>query len=61
MKKLKNENIDKNNTDLKYNDFENKNEEAPQNTSPANWGKVGRNSQCPCGSGKKYKNCHGQN
>jgi preprotein translocase subunit SecA len=23
--------------------------------------KVGRNDQCPCGSGKKYKNCHGQN
>jgi len=23
--------------------------------------KVGRNDPCPCGSGKKYKNCHGQN
>ncbi len=23
--------------------------------------KVGRNEACPCGSGKKYKNCHGQN
>ena len=23
--------------------------------------KVGRNSPCPCGSGKKYKNCHGRN
>ena len=23
--------------------------------------KVGRNSPCPCGSGKKYKNCHGAN
>lgn len=22
--------------------------------------KIGRNSQCPCGSGKKYKRCHGQ-
>jgi hypothetical protein len=22
---------------------------------------VGRNEQCPCGSGKKYKNCHGAN
>ncbi|HCW74531.1 MAG TPA: hypothetical protein DHM90_12915, partial [Clostridiaceae bacterium] len=21
--------------------------------------RVGRNSPCPCGSGKKYKNCHG--
>ena len=23
--------------------------------------KVGRNEPCPCGSGKKYKNCHGKN
>ncbi|NLD51716.1 MAG: hypothetical protein GX650_02365 [Clostridiales bacterium] len=23
--------------------------------------KVGRNSPCPCGSGKKYKHCHGKN
>ena len=23
------------------------------------WGKVGRNELCPCGSGKKYKHCHG--
>ena len=23
--------------------------------------KVGRNEQCPCGSGKKYKNCCGRN
>jgi preprotein translocase subunit SecA len=22
--------------------------------------KVGRNDACPCGSGKKYKNCHGR-
>jgi preprotein translocase subunit SecA len=22
-------------------------------------GKIGRNDQCPCGSGKKYKRCHG--
>ena len=22
--------------------------------------KVGRNDPCPCGSGKKYKQCHGQ-
>jgi preprotein translocase subunit SecA len=26
---------------------------------PATWGKVGRNDPCPCGSGKKYKQCHG--
>jgi len=22
--------------------------------------KIGRNEPCPCGSGKKYKQCHGQ-
>ncbi|GGK52416.1 preprotein translocase subunit SecA [Salinarimonas ramus] len=26
---------------------------------PSTWGKVGRNEDCPCGSGKKYKHCHG--
>jgi preprotein translocase subunit SecA len=24
------------------------------------WGPVGRNDPCPCGSGKKYKHCHGK-
>jgi preprotein translocase subunit SecA len=29
--------------------------------APARVGaKVGRNEPCPCGSGKKYKNCHGK-
>ncbi|TNE39150.1 MAG: preprotein translocase subunit SecA [Alphaproteobacteria bacterium] len=27
---------------------------------PSTWGKVSRNAECPCGSGKKYKHCHGQ-
>jgi len=27
---------------------------------PTTWGKVGRNETCPCGSGKKYKHCHGR-
>lgn len=27
---------------------------------PATWSKTGRNSPCPCGSGKKYKHCHGK-
>jgi preprotein translocase subunit SecA len=27
---------------------------------PSTWGKVGRNEACPCGSGKKFKHCHGQ-
>ena len=29
--------------------------------NPASWGKVGRNEDCPCGSGKKFKHCHGRN
>jgi preprotein translocase subunit SecA len=29
-------------------------------SDPASWGKVGRNELCPCGSGKKYKHCHGR-
>src|SRR6266850_1447513 len=28
--------------------------------NPASWGKIGRNEDCPCGSGKKYKHCHGK-
>ncbi len=27
---------------------------------PSTWGKVARNAACPCGSGKKYKHCHGR-
>ncbi|SDF15470.1 preprotein translocase subunit SecA [Sulfitobacter delicatus] len=27
---------------------------------PATWGNPGRNDPCPCGSGKKFKHCHGQ-
>jgi hypothetical protein len=30
----------------------------PEN--PSSWGKVGRNDPCPCGSGRKYKQCHGR-
>ncbi len=29
-------------------------------SDPTSWGKVGRNEPCPCGSGKKYKHCHGR-
>ncbi len=29
------------------------------NLDPKTFGKVGRNAQCPCGSGKKFKHCHG--
>ncbi|MBW9065381.1 preprotein translocase subunit SecA [Rhizobium herbae] len=34
----------------------------PQNRNPqdpSTWGKIARNEACPCGSGKKYKHCHG--
>ncbi|HSF90768.1 MAG TPA: SEC-C metal-binding domain-containing protein, partial [Paracoccaceae bacterium] len=30
----------------------------PEN--PETWGNLNRNDPCPCGSGKKYKHCHGQ-
>ena len=33
-------------------------ERDPKN--PSSWGRVGRNEPCPCGSGKKFKHCHGQ-
>jgi len=27
---------------------------------PSTWGKVARNAPCPCGSGRKFKHCHGR-
>jgi preprotein translocase subunit SecA len=33
---------------------------APTGGDPDGWGKVPRNATCPCGSGKKYKHCHGR-
>ena len=27
---------------------------------PSTWGRAGRNAPCPCGSGRKYKQCHGR-
>ena len=27
---------------------------------PATWGNPGRNDMCPCGSGEKFKHCHGK-
>jgi preprotein translocase subunit SecA len=29
-------------------------------SDPATWGDPGRNDPCPCGSGKKFKHCHGK-
>ena len=31
-----------------------------ENNKMKNWGKVSRNALCPCGSGKKFKHCHGR-
>ncbi|RIA45795.1 protein translocase subunit secA [Hephaestia caeni] len=34
--------------------------DAPLGSDPAAWeGRVSRNAPCPCGSGRKYKHCHG--
>ena len=27
---------------------------------PSTWGRVSRNTPCPCNSGRKYKHCHGK-
>ncbi len=42
-------------------------DEAPANrlagfdeTDPATWGNPSRNDPCPCGSGEKFKHCHGR-
>ena len=29
-------------------------------TDPNTWGNPGRNDPCPCGSGEKFKHCHGR-
>jgi preprotein translocase subunit SecA len=31
----------------------------PASDLPAGWEKTSRNTQCPCGSGRKFKHCHG--
>ncbi len=35
-------------------------QETDPDTMPSNMGHVGRNDPCPCGSGKKFKLCHGK-
>ena len=59
---------------MRYNDYEEKTNKIPydkepihrqsnyQKAKPAtnNSAKVGRNDPCPCGSGKKYKQCCGK-
>jgi preprotein translocase subunit SecA len=34
--------------------------EAVDPNDPATWRSTGRNAACPCGSGRKYKHCHGR-
>lgn len=34
-------------------------DETEQENTPRTHPKIGRNEPCPCGSGKKYKHCHG--
>ena len=44
------------NTSNKSNDLDN---QSTQNNAPITK-KIPRNAPCPCGSGKKYKHCHGK-
>jgi len=34
-------------------------EALPVSNLPADWERTSRNAPCPCGSGKKFKHCHG--
>ena len=38
----------------------NDNDDTPVKKKPIRKQKIGRNDPCPCGSGKKYKQCHGK-
>ena len=39
---------------------ENTSDKSPSNKLKNNFGKISRNQQCPCGSGKKFKHCCGK-
>ena len=39
---------------------ENTSDKSPSNKTKDNFGKISRNQQCPCGSGKKFKHCCGK-
>ncbi|WP_431272545.1 SEC-C metal-binding domain-containing protein [Dankookia sp. P2] len=34
--------------------------EAVDPSDPTTWSRTPRNAACPCGSGRKYKHCHGR-
>ena len=36
-----------------------KSTEKRENEEKSDYKKIGRNEKCPCGSGKKFKHCHG--
>jgi preprotein translocase subunit SecA len=48
------------NSVLQENENQKDNLESSSNSSPQLNKKIPRNSPCPCGSGKKYKYCHGK-
>lgn len=39
--------------------FKNRSSDHVDPNNPDTWGRVKRNADCPCGSGKKFKHCHG--
>ena len=47
--------------DAEEGDSKQKQQQAPKVQQIFSGEKVGRNDPCPCGNGKKYKNCHGKN
>jgi Preprotein translocase subunit SecA (ATPase, RNA helicase) len=47
------------NLNIVVSDNERKKNDEDNNDSNNNFKKVGRNEKCPCGSGKKFKHCHG--
>lgn len=51
---------DINNQENDFKNTEENNDKHKGNTVRRDYPKVGRNDQCPCKSGKKYKNCHGK-
>ena len=68
VKKENSKNLDSNSTPKNAEQEKKKNQNQPNlissqvrrnNLDPKTFGKVGRNAQCPCGSGKKFKHCHG--
>ncbi len=48
-------------TDTRATSLRRKPAEIVDPNDPMTWGKVSRNAPCPCGSGRKFKHCHGKN